>query len=401
MQANCDPSIPGSNGNPSLYNDEGWGNLPEVTEQVEEIAAEVAVPLVTDQPFMKHMDLDLAARHTDYSDSGQYDTWKAGLVMQVNSSVTLRGTVSRDIRAPSLYNLYQPPSITTPPNPLTDWADPSGNTSYTVKQLGGGNPHLKAELGFTQTGGFVVTPSFLPGFSAAVDYFHVEVDRAIYGLSVTDQSGQQACYASGGTSAICPLIVRADGSCCNAASKIVSIYGNANINLAKVETRGVDIELNYRTRVINRPLALRGFLTYQPHVLTTAPANFQQPPIDSSGTTANGSNAAASTRILASADFDVTDKFATSLSATWRSRIKPDDDTTDIFAQSAYVGSVGYADLDLTYKLNPGGTNMDVNLHISNLLNRAPPVSGVNQQAFLGIDDAIGRYYTLAVRGRF
>ena len=43
----------------------------------------------------------------------------------------------------------------------------------------GGNPHLKPEKARGWGGGIVVTPHFVPGFSAAIDYYHTELSNTI------------------------------------------------------------------------------------------------------------------------------------------------------------------------------------------------------------------------------
>ena len=46
----------------------------------------------------------------------------------------------------------------------------------------GGNPNLVPEVADTYTVGVVLTPTFLPGFSASVDYFKIKVSGAIQGI---------------------------------------------------------------------------------------------------------------------------------------------------------------------------------------------------------------------------
>ncbi len=53
------------------------------------------------------LELNTAARGTDYSTSGFVTTWKAGLSWSALDDLKLRATVSRDIRAPNLEELYQ------------------------------------------------------------------------------------------------------------------------------------------------------------------------------------------------------------------------------------------------------------------------------------------------------
>ena len=89
-------------------------------------------------------------RYTSYSTSGKYTTWKAGLDWRINDALTFRTTQSRDIRAPTLDDLYAPQGVgrQTSTDLLT------GQTP-TVPLYTGGNPDLKAEIGRTGTAGVV------------------------------------------------------------------------------------------------------------------------------------------------------------------------------------------------------------------------------------------------------
>ena len=77
---------------------------------MKEAAVEFGVPLLKDARFAKDVSLNAAARWTDYSTSGTIWSWKAGLVWNVGDQLTIRGTRSKDIRAPTLNDLYVPPS---------------------------------------------------------------------------------------------------------------------------------------------------------------------------------------------------------------------------------------------------------------------------------------------------
>ena len=49
-----------------------------------------------------------AARYTNYSTSGTVWSWKAGMTWAMNDALAMRATRSRDIRAPTLANLFAP-----------------------------------------------------------------------------------------------------------------------------------------------------------------------------------------------------------------------------------------------------------------------------------------------------
>ena len=64
------------------------------------------MPLVKGVPGVQELDVNGAARATDYSTSGYVTTYKYGLEYTPISDLRLRATNSFDIRAPNLTNLY-------------------------------------------------------------------------------------------------------------------------------------------------------------------------------------------------------------------------------------------------------------------------------------------------------
>ena len=68
--------------------------------------AEFAIPIV------KNLDLTLAGRFDDYSDFGNTFNPKVGLRWQPIREVLFRGSYNTGFRAPTLYEIYQPPSLT-------------------------------------------------------------------------------------------------------------------------------------------------------------------------------------------------------------------------------------------------------------------------------------------------
>ena len=95
---------------------------------VKEIYGEAAIPLAADQSWADALDLNLAARYTDYSSSGGVTTWKAGATWDINEQLRLRATRSRDIRAGNLAELFTPVSTATTSglrNPITGDSSPA------------------------------------------------------------------------------------------------------------------------------------------------------------------------------------------------------------------------------------------------------------------------------------
>ena len=79
------------------------------SQTVWEIAGETNIPLLADSP-LGSVDLNGAVRYTHYNTSGHYGTWKVGLDWKLSDSFRFRATRSRDIRAPTLYDLFGPTS---------------------------------------------------------------------------------------------------------------------------------------------------------------------------------------------------------------------------------------------------------------------------------------------------
>ena len=104
----------------------------------------------------------------------------------------------------------------------------------------GGNPNLLPEKANTTGFGAVVSPSFLPGFNASVDYYRIKINGAIAALSAQQIIDQ--CYE--GVTQLCPLLVRAP----LLAGQSVGTLTRVNIQPANVlsqSTKGLDIEASY------------------------------------------------------------------------------------------------------------------------------------------------------------
>jgi iron complex outermembrane recepter protein len=370
-----------------------WASLNEVSETVSEVAGEVTVPLLKDSVLGRSLDVNGAARYTDYNVSGKYWTWKGGFNWRVINAITFRGTVSRDIRAPTLYDLFQP--ATTVPLGREDLL--TGQTQ-TVPSINLGNSSLKAEVGHTATLGVVVKPEFVRGFSFSVDYFHMTVDNAILNIQGWNNYLQDACYKSGGSSSYCALQVRPDGYTDTAASNTVTTWYAEAMNIAQVETMGADIETNYQTRIKGHPVAFRLFASYQPHIYYRQPGVQTIDMGDAAGIT---TNASPSWRLTGTIDGEVAENVALELRERWRNSMRMQGDPTLYF--TSRLPSIGYTDVNLTAYLDKDHKK-EFFLNVTNLFNAMPPLyttsTSPGQSYALG-DDPIGRYFTVGLRAKF
>jgi outer membrane receptor protein involved in Fe transport len=234
-------------------------------EDIAEADIELDVPLLKDLPFAQLVALNTAYRYTSYSTSGtalagqvsskfSANTYKLGLEWEVNDMVRLRGSYSRDMRAPTLWDLYQQQVITSSGIADTlycDAAAPAGancvgsGQNGSVNTVTGGNPGLKPETSINQTLGVVFTPSFIPGFTASVDYYHVKIGNAISSVGGNSQAAYNLCLESNLTSPYCTLITRPLGYLNTTAANFPTQIISLNQNIAAQARGGFDTEIDY------------------------------------------------------------------------------------------------------------------------------------------------------------
>jgi iron complex outermembrane receptor protein len=202
--------------------------------EVNEGYVEFGVPLLKDAPFAQDMNTDIAVRVTDYSLSGTRATWKVGVSDQIDPTVRFRATVSRDVREPSISDLFsvQTLGITASfSNPVTGLSGPE----YT---LSGGNPNLKPEVATSYVAGFVFTPSaaWLEGFNVSVDYYNTTIKGAIGSVSAAN------------TATYCAQHIQNDFYCQfmdNLGPGGALRIRTQSANLNKQLTDGMDFEFDY------------------------------------------------------------------------------------------------------------------------------------------------------------
>ena len=106
-------------------------------------------------------------------------------------SIRFRGTLSQDIRAPNLNDLFQPAGVSS-----TGFTDLLTGGNNSLRLVTRGNPDLTPEKARTLTVGMVLTPTFLPRFSLSVDYYRTKITDAITRISYQSNAIQNICLAS-------------------------------------------------------------------------------------------------------------------------------------------------------------------------------------------------------------
>ena len=403
---NCNATVP--------VHPNTWLPVHNASQKISEAAYEINVPLLKDTWLFKNVNFNGAARYTEYKnepgDSGftgrTFDatTWKTGLTWDVVDALTVRWTRSRDIRAPSLYELYQPTTIGNTTNGF-DYLQSAAGVAIAPRQKSGGNPFLNPEVGITNTLGIVLRPT--PNFSVSVDYYRITMKDALYSLNGSNQVVQQACYASRGAAEVCQLQERPNGFTDTSAANAMTAFYTRAVNIAAQKTRGFDIEANWRTQLGSVPVSLRALITHQPHLYYYIPFAAVQ---DVAGVAYPQIGGLPTPKWRGSlfARFELTDKFSVDVSERWRSQLGFSSDPTAP-AQVGSTKSVAYTNLSLNYDADLMGHTSSFFLNVQNLFDTDPPAAGAPNATFPGSfpgtyavgDDVVGRYYTIGVRARF
>jgi iron complex outermembrane receptor protein len=198
---------------------------------------ETGVPLAENVSWAKSLNLNAAVRRTNYSTSGSVTTWKVGLTYEPNDFLRFRVTRSRDIRAPSIAELFSAASqgiTATFLNPVTGVTGPE----FTIS---GGNPDLKPEIADSWTAGVVFRPKWgwLDGFDASVDYYKIDIKGVIATVAAQDVASRCAQ----GLQDYCALMSFTPG--------LGLTIQSTPHNLAALSTDGFDFEAAYRVPLGN------------------------------------------------------------------------------------------------------------------------------------------------------
>ena len=219
----------------------GGGSLVQGKVDVTEGYVEAELPLARDMTLLKELSLNGAARRTHYERTGagtkssvNATTWKIGAVWEPVEWLRLRGTRSRDIRAPNIAELFGP---TTQGFTIINDRQ-NGGSQIQPRVLSGSNPNLVPEVADTWTFGAVLQPrggGILGRLRASVDYYKIEINDAIG--TIGGQTIVDRCFQ--GATEFCGLATR-DSS--GVLTRIVDTQQNVN----QLYTRGFDVEVNYR-----------------------------------------------------------------------------------------------------------------------------------------------------------
>jgi iron complex outermembrane recepter protein len=356
---------------------------------VKEAYVETLVPLAKDLFLARAIDLNAAIRTTDYSQSGRVETWKVGLTWRPIDELLLRGSRSRDIRAPGIGDLFSRDS--QGPNTIVIDRVLPNTPSVSVPIVIAGNPALRPEEADTTTFGLTYQPTWLPGFGASVDYYDIRIADVLQAVNAQETIDRCALAQQ----VFCDNLTRV-------GTTLVSVRQRTQ-NLSEARTTGVDLDLSYRTSVLGGNATFRVIGTRLLEQSTTVPGASTSNYIDRVGDSNLGFAKWIATA-LASVDYG-----ALGFNANMRYIGGGKFNTTyrpgDIDPRFEDVGSTITFDVGSRYQVEglPGKPELYVN--IANLLNKDPPLlpssALVGAQTNVALYDTLGRFVTAGFRVQF
>lgn len=348
-----------------------------------------------------------AVRATDYSNSGYVTTWKLGATWAPIEDIRLRVTRSRDIRAPNLNELFQAGTANSDSvrNPNFDANNPAnGPQFFPYSGLTQGNPDLVPEKADSWNIGGVITPRFLPGFQASVDYFRIDLEGAIDTISAQEVVNR----CDEGVQAFCDAITTDPTRSTPTVPYL--LIRTQPFNYVRRLVRGIDFDAAYRLPVgENSAITLKGTATrYIENLAETGIAGTT--PVNTVG--ANGGQASTPKWIFRANLNYSTPTFSGTVTGRGVSSGKylanaiectsacPTSTSQFPTYDNNHVKGTFYIDLNLTQKIRVGNASeAEFFFNVTNLFDANPlllPETGLAANSTFS--DLLGRTYRVGVR---
>ena len=225
-----------------------------------EIFGEGRIPLISDKPFVNRLEADIGYRYSSYNLGFNTNTYKLQLEWAPVNALRVRAGYNRAVRAPNIDELFAGDSIG--PGGVSDpcWGTSPAlseaqcaltgtganyghiavNPAAQINNESGGNVHLQPEIADTYTFGVVFRPDYIPGLSASLDYYDIDIRNTIEALAASTVI--QGCAT--GTTAFCSLIHRGpNGSLWQ--NQQTEFVVTTNQNIGKLRTKGAVLNVQY------------------------------------------------------------------------------------------------------------------------------------------------------------
>lgn len=368
---------------------------------VKEAYIETVVPLGLGLEF------NGAVRGTDYSNSGFVTTWKLGATWAPIEDIRFRVTRSRDIRAPNLNELYQAGTANSDSvrNPAYTPGNPAnGPQTFGYSGLVTGNPNLRPEKADSWNVGAVLSPRFLPGFTASVDYFRINLDDAIDSISAQEIINRCA----DGVAQYCAAI--SDDPIRSTPGAPYKLIRSQPFNFVSKMVRGIDFDAAYRIPIGSDAFTIKGVAT---RYIENLSDNGIPGTVVVNTVGANGGQGSTPTWIFRGSATYETDTFSATVTGRGVSAGKyvangiectttcPTTTTTSPYQtyDNNRVSGLFYVDLNLSQTIRVNNTDAQFYFNVTNLFNRWPllvPETGLAANSTYS--DMLGRQFRVGVR---
>ena len=238
---------------------------------VSEYFMEATIPLLEGMTFAERLELRAAYRSSDYDPYGTHDAWTVGSMWSPVETFSVRATYSEAVRVPNINEAFAPTFAATlgagdDPcnqnfigagsefreancialigNAVADGSYDSTNfLSAFVAGTTGGNPDLDPEEAETLTVGTVWRPDgefdgLFDGLVVTLDYYNIQIDGLIDSLTGFDIASN-CVDAPTINNQFCDAVDR------DASNGFITNFRSGFINLAAVETSGIDFRVDY------------------------------------------------------------------------------------------------------------------------------------------------------------
>ena len=397
-----------------------------------EFGGEVLVPL-----FSELMNLTAGYRYSDQDVSGSGNSWNVGLEWRPMASFFVRGSYQQAIRAPNIGELFSASlgseftvgDPTSNPNngdpcdirtvhrtgPNGDavadicvaqglpvgLVDTFQHTTTALPASTGGNQDLEPETADTITFGIVWQPEFGNNdLAITVDYWDISIDDVI--KTIDGPSVLQRCFNTAFNPTLDPANVFCQLISRQGATGTVNEVSTTFLNLASLDTSGVDAQINHVVDIgpgqLQSNLSIGWLNNYEERSLPGDQF------LDYAGTIGGPAN-----RVV---DNDVHPEWKLSLMPTytfgpasiavrWRYLSSMDARQTVLDPNSTTPGvpSVNYFDIFGSYQITE---SLLLRATVTNVFDEDPPeVSGQIGQTRIGTYDVLGPTYTIGLQASF
>jgi iron complex outermembrane receptor protein len=223
------------------------------------LAAEFNVPLLRDAPLAKSLEVPISFRYDNYDESGGNFTPKVGVRWQPTNTLLVRGSYNKGFRAPGVFDLFAPNSVTFTSNSYDDpvlcpggnpvaGADPARDCGQQFQQLQGGSTTVEPEESTSYSLGFVFDANKY--VSVSLDYFNTKVKGVIGALPETAVFGDPPGYAD--KFVRCSTLSASDRAAlpqCVTPGAVdpLAYIVTTTTNLGDIETAGWDVAFNAKS----------------------------------------------------------------------------------------------------------------------------------------------------------